>query len=383
MKFSELIGQEKTITHFQEMVREHRLGHALLLKGHEGNGALALALSMAQYLVCEERIKNPTLLEACGECGGCVKAQQYIHPDIHFSYPIISEKNKTKSIDFIQSWRSFLQHKIYGNVFDWLSLLNPENKQGNITADECNEIIHTLSLKGYESPYKIMILWMPEYLGKEGNKLLKLIEEPPLGTYLFFITENEKDILPTIASRCTPLNIPLPRDENIKQYLLSQGKITEREIHQIVLTSKGNLRKIFYHKEIITEQEIYFVHIEKILNSAFVLGPTSHANCIDEINALGREKQKYLLLCFLGLIEKMMALQIAQSQQKITPTDKEFSLIQKMLSFTAISVWLNIVPLLEKDIYYIERNANTKTLFHGLLIRLYYAVKKQMLIQVY
>ena len=29
-------------------------------------------------------------------------------------------------------------------------------------------------------------MWMPEYLGKEGNKLLKLIEEPRPTPYLFW-----------------------------------------------------------------------------------------------------------------------------------------------------------------------------------------------------
>ncbi|MGL6022659.1 MAG: ATP-binding protein [Chitinophagaceae bacterium] len=380
MKFSELIGQKKTTHHFIEMIQENRLSHAVLLKGHEGNSSLALALSVAQYLMCEERIKNTQQQDSCGKCPSCIKAQQYIHPDIHFSYPIISEKNKIKSIDFITQWRHFLNHKIYGNVFDWFFFLNPENKQGNISADECNKIIHDLSLKGYESPYKIMFLWMPEYLGKEGNKLLKLIEEPPLGTYLFLITENEKDILPTIASRCCPIHIPLATDEDITQYLVTKGNIPQTEIPQLVSTSKGNLRKIFYYEEITSMQKIYFSHIEKILNVTFSLGPIAHSNCIEEINTLGREKQKYLLFCFLGLIEKMITLKVFQTNQKLQNKNQEFSLINKMLSFTSISVWINMVPLLEKNIYYIERNANSKTLFHGLLIRLYYAVKKQTLL---
>ena len=51
--------------------------------------------------------------------------------------------------------------------------------QGNITSDECEDILRKMSLKSFEAEYKILIMWMPEMLGKEGNKLLKLIEEPP------------------------------------------------------------------------------------------------------------------------------------------------------------------------------------------------------------
>ena len=51
-------------------------------------------------------------------------------------------------------------------------------------------------------------MWMPEYLGKEGNKLLKLIEEPPANTLFIFVAEDEEAILPTILSRTQLIKIP-------------------------------------------------------------------------------------------------------------------------------------------------------------------------------
>ena len=80
-----------------------------------------------------------------------------------------------------------------------------ENSQGKITAEECNDIIRKLSLKSFESEYKILIMWMPEELDKEGNKLLKIIEEPPPNTLFILVTENEELVLPTIVSRCRRL----------------------------------------------------------------------------------------------------------------------------------------------------------------------------------
>ena len=77
----------------------------------------------------------------------------------------------------------------YGNVYDWLQFIGAENKQGNITAHECTDIIRKLNLKSFESEYKILIMWMPEFLGKEGNKLLKLIEEPPPNTLFILVAE--------------------------------------------------------------------------------------------------------------------------------------------------------------------------------------------------
>ena len=138
------------------------------------------------------------------------KANQLVHPDIHFSYPVITKKagEKPISTDFITEWREFVATNPYGNVYDWLQFIGAENKQGNITADECNDIIRKLSLKSFESEYKILIMWMPEFLGKEGNKLLKLIEEPPPNTLFILVAENEDLILPTIVSRCQLVKIP-------------------------------------------------------------------------------------------------------------------------------------------------------------------------------
>jgi DNA polymerase III delta prime subunit len=91
----------------------------------------------------------------------------------------------------------------YGNVFDWLQFIKAENKQGNISADECAEIIKKLSFKSFESPFKVLVMWMPEYLGKEGNKLLKLIEEPPDNTIFILVAGSEENILPTQAKATT------------------------------------------------------------------------------------------------------------------------------------------------------------------------------------
>jgi DNA polymerase-3 subunit delta' len=130
-------------------------------------------------------------------------AEQLLHPDLHFSYPVVPKKSGDKPIatDYVKEWREFYKLMPYGNVFDWLQFINAENKQGNITSEECNDIIRKLSLKAFQAPCKVLVMWMPEYLGKEGNKLLKLIEEPPPDTVFLLVAENEDQLLPTIVSR--------------------------------------------------------------------------------------------------------------------------------------------------------------------------------------
>ena len=246
MQFSDIIGQQEVKQQLAELVQHNRLSHALLFLGKEGSGSLSLALAFAQYIVCEKvngrqsavgsQQPGPSLFgepepqtsnlkpqtDSCGVCSACIKAHQLVHPDIHFSYPTVTkkpEKNLLLQILF-QNGESLSNLSPYGNLFDWIEQIKEkENSQGKITAEECNDIIRKLSLKSFESEYKILIMWMPEMLGTEGNKLLKLIEEPPPNTLFILVTENEAQVLQTIVSRCQLIKIPALETKEIEEAL--------------------------------------------------------------------------------------------------------------------------------------------------------------------
>src|SRR5690606_22064033 len=159
MQFSDIIGQQEIKKNLVELVQHNRLSHALLFLGKEGNGAFSLARALAQFLNCEkvnksniateapslfgmeqvETISAQPMNDSCGVCPSCQKAKQMVHPDIHFSFPVITKKTGTPPVsdDFITEWREFLNLNPYGNVYDWLQFINADNKQGNITAAEC------------------------------------------------------------------------------------------------------------------------------------------------------------------------------------------------------------------------------------------------------
>src|SRR5882757_7737905 len=243
MSFENVIGQSDTQQSLVELVQHNRLSHALLFLGNEGSGPLPLALAFAQYIVCD-KVKEGRA-DACGICPACVKASRWVHPDIHFSYPVIPRKSGDKPVssDYSSEWREFMTQYPYGNAYDWLQFIGAENKQGNITAQECNDIIRKLSLKSFESGYKILLLWMPEYLGREGNKLLKLIEEPPPDTLFILVAESEGEILSTILSRCQLVKIPSLEPADIEQALLLKKACTGEQAKQIANVSEGNYRE--------------------------------------------------------------------------------------------------------------------------------------------
>ena len=390
MSFKKVIGQAETKQHLVEMVQQNKLAHALLFLGKEGSGALPIAMAFAQYVVCEkvnrasapgpgpslfgeaEPAMEPVLMnDACGECPSCMKAQQMMHPDIHFSYPVIPRKagDKPLSTDYITEWREFFGQYPYGNVYDWLQFIGAENKQGNITAYECNDIIRKLNLKSFESGFKILVLWMPEYLGNEGNKLLKLIEEPPADTLFILVAENEAQILATILSRTQLVKIPALTTNEITEALSSRANLQPDQARQIASIASGNYREALQLMNHAGEDWISLVR--EWLNAVLKNGPIAQVKWVDEVSKLGREKQKQFLRYFNHLLEQAIRLQaMGPDAIHLPETEKDFaSRLNKLSGYAQQEA---IIKELDNAAYYIERNANAKMLFHALTIKLYH-----------
>lgn len=375
MRFSAIIGQQEIKEKLIQLVENNRVSHAWLFLSKEGYGGLPLALAFAQYLVCT----NKSNTDSCGNCAACSKAQQLIHPDIHYSYPVIPSKTGEKPIstDYVQEWRDFIKQHPYGNVYDWLQMIGAENKQGNITARECDEISHTMSLKSFESEHKILLMWMPEYLGNEGNKLLKLIEEPPPNTIFILIAENESLILPTILSRTQLVKIPAILYADIEQELITKYNISKTHAQQIAVIADGSFNSalhILKHTD-----EDWQLLIRDWLNAILKGGPIAQVKWIEEVSKLGREKQKQLLLYFIHLLEQSIRLELLDTET-ITIAETELDFVKRLNKITDISQQQYLIEELNKTIYYIERNANAKIILHALTIRLYHNIQNKTLI---
>ena len=316
-------------------------------------------------------------MKACGACAACTKATAFVHPDIHFSYPVIPKKSGDKpvSTDYITQWRSFIGGQPYGSLYDWLQFIQAENKQGNITSDECNEIIRKLSLKTFESRYKILVMWMPEMLGKEGNKLLKLIEEPPPHTLFILVAENEALILPTILSRCQLVRIPPLSDQEVAAALIAKQGVEEKQARQIAAITEGNYREAL--AELNHAGEDWQLLVREWLNAILKNGPVSLVKWIEEISKQGREKQKQFLRFFNHLLQQSIRIGILGENSNwasnLPVAEKDFILrINKMADLSQQEA---IVEELDKAAYYIERNANAKMLFHALSLRLFHILR--------
>jgi len=373
MNWDALIGQEPLKKQLTELVLQNRLSHALLFLGKEGVGALPLAISFAQYLVCE-KAAVANLAAPCGVCPACKKASELVHPDIHFSYPTVTKKPGEKPIaaDFIKEWREFITQHPYGNLFDWIELIKEkDNSQGKITAEECKDVLRKLSLKSFESPWKILILWLPELLGNEGNKLLKLIEEPPPQTLLLLVSENESGILSTIVSRCQLIKVPPLKTADIEKALVLNNKTAPAIAGQLAALADGNYREALLLTQHAEEdwQEL----IRTWLNSILKTGPVAQTKWVEEIAKLGREKQKQFLRYFNHLLEQAVHYRIQGENLLISDTEKDFAArLNRIAGFEQQEAMMREI---DQAHYHVERNANAKILFHALTIKLYHIIQ--------
>ncbi len=400
MQFKDVIGQAEIKKQLINMVQQNRLSHALLFLGKEGNGALSLARAFSQYIVCEKvngkavSVKQEISLfgdettgyteevtaqyweDSCGVCPACVKAAGMIHPDIHFSFPVITGKSGDKPIstDFIVEWRAFINKNPYGNLYDWLQAIGAENKQGNITAQECKDINRKLSLKSFESEYKFLIMWMSELMGNQGNRLLKLIEEPPPNTVFIFLAEKEQLILPTILSRTQLVKIPALTSADIVDALEIREAVDAQKAEQIAVSCDGN-----YHDALQQLQHIednWDAMLREWMNSILKYGPAAQVKWVEDISKIGREKQKQVLKYFIQVIEHAIRIKILGITTESTLDD----FAGKLNKICQIPQLEAITEELNKASYHIERNANAKILFHALTIRIYHIISNKSVI---
>jgi DNA polymerase-3 subunit delta' len=400
MQFSQIAGQSYIKVKLVHLVSKNRLSHALLFLERDGSGALQLALALAQYVVCQKNkpsdkpandslFADPTpvqtefLNDSCGVCPSCLKAAALVHPDIHFSFPTITIQgiDKPKSSYFIVQWRDFIEQTPYGNSFDWLQSIGAENKQGNITAHECEDILRKLNLKSFESGYKILIQWMPEYLGNIGNKLLKMIEEPPPNTLFILVAEDESKIISTILSRTQLVKINRIEQDEIEKWLTAKHAVPKEKSITIASIADGNMREALHllnHAD-----EDWFDLLREWLNAILKNGPASQIKWIDDISKLGREKQKQFLLYFIQVLEHAIRLRISGALEnpqsaEIQATQVDFA--GKLNKICYHSQQEAIIRELDQAYYQIERNANAKILFHALTIRLYHIISNNSVI---
>jgi len=369
MNFSQIPGQEEIIRKLLKSVKEERVSHAQIFAGPQGCGSMALALSYAKFISCENR----TEFDSCGTCKSCVKYEKLIHPDLHFVFPVIKGKKFTDPVsdNYIEEWREFVKKSPYFNINDWLNSIEVGNAQGMIFASEASEIIKKLSLKTFESDFKIMIIWLPEKMHQAtANKLLKMIEEPPEKTLFLLVSEEPDKVIPTILSRCQLTKIPAFKSYDIKQFLIDTFHIQTEKAIDISRVSNGNLIRAIELCKDEDSSQTNLDRFKRLMRFAWKRDIISIIAWSEEMAVTGREAQKNFMSFSLRLIRENLMMSLDQMKNNLVYLAGEEAAFSQ--NFHPFIHQNNIFALTDEfNLVYshVEANGNPKIIFLDLALK--------------
>ena len=189
-----------------------RLGHGLLLCGPAQLGKRLLAERLAQRMLCTTR---DSAGEPCGHCRSCqlfgVRYQRdpeelrpegmLAHPYGHSGHP---------DLTFVG--------------FEWNDKARPPRLRTELVIEQIRLISEKLAFTPQYGGAQIVILDPADAINHAAcNALLKTLEEPQPGRYLWLISANPSRLPATIRSRCQRLEMRLPQLDEALAWLLAQG----------------------------------------------------------------------------------------------------------------------------------------------------------------
>lgn len=381
MRLSHILGQEKLAARFVQAVHRRSVARSVLLCSQQPAQNLYFASAMATYLLCEQvrqalaRGQLPT--DSCGTCRHCKRADTLNHPDIHYIYPVIDSKTErhgglSPAEHHLHAFRSLFLENPYADVSEWFGVIDSDNQLGNISAEECDFLSKRVHLKPTEGGVCVYIIWMAEYLGKEGNKLLKTIEEPNADTFFIFISENLDALLPTIRSRLQLWQLFPLSEQHCTQLLCRHFGVAQTQAELLSLLSGADIREAKRLHENAHEQTIALAR--DFLNLLYKTTAQKTVHFIDQITALDKEH----ILFFLRSVLTLLRRSLRHYHTPAEGTHPLHELIEKIHTKLSLSHIHWLADRIEHTRMCIERNANIKLTLHATVIGLRKMISDQL-----
>lgn len=374
MKFSDIIGQEEIVRQLTAQIDQGRLPHALMLCGPAGTGKLAIALFLAQYLLCEHTEAGAP----CGHCHSCHMTAQWQHPDLHFSFPLIKSKSTDQPIsdDRLKEWREQLALTPYFSPNDWIADLRGDNQQLQFYVGESDALQRKLSLKSSQGGYRVVIIWLPEKMPPAtANKLLKLIEEPPARTHFLMVSQEPDQVLGTIISRTQRINVPALSEATIAQALSERHGLPEAQAQNLAHIAQGNYTLALQLMKEDNDRREYFELFVDLMRLCYMRKAKEMRQWADRVAAIGRERQKHMLDYCQRLVRENFIYNFQRGELNYM-TQEETAFARNFARFINER---NVIPFMEElaacqtDI---EQNVNAKMVFYDLTLKITMLLKK-------
>jgi DNA polymerase-3 subunit delta' len=318
-----VFGHDWAVEMLHGHVIQGSLRHAYLITGPGGVGRRTLALRLAQAVNC------PTPSAPGVPCRLCRVCKQI---------------EAGQNID--------------------LMVIQAESEGGTLKVDRVREVQKFLSLKPYQSPFKIILfLRFQEANANAANALLKTLEEAPSYGLLLLTAENAEQLLPTIVSRCEIMRLrPLPL-EATHAFLETQGVAPEKAR---LLAHLANGRP-GYALRLAEDEKTLAFRAEKLDDLRQMLA-SSLCERFGYAEKLAKDKETLRRTLFLWLSWwRDVLLRSAGAASALTNMDRteEISLVAAQLTLATVR---KITSTLENSIEKLDKNVNARLLLEVTLM---------------
>ena len=241
--------------------------HAYLFEVDSYEDNYPLILSFAKNMICKEHYTNN---QNCGNCNIC--------------------------------------HLIDKNYYADLKVIEPDGQ--SIKKEQILTLQKELSLKSSNDFNQVYIIKEANKMNlSAANSLLKFIEEPEDGIYGILITNDRKQILPTILSRCNLISLKsLKKQEYLEEDI---KKVCEfiKLFHQKKEDSLAYLKEYFFtycktRDEVINFFNLMEVVLDKIISLRYGINLTLNSSFCDIIEMNLKEIPEESLILYLEKVVK-------------------------------------------------------------------------------
>ena len=367
MRFQDIPGLHQTKKQLSQSVLNEHIAHAQLFHGPTGGAQLAMAMAFTSFLFCTNRQGD----DACGTCPSCQKVHKGIHPDIVYLFPSVTTKKikEAESDAFLPEWRNFITGGLFRILPEWLAAMGAEgNKQGNIPVEETRKLLGKISLKPFEAPFKVVIIWNPESLNlSSGNALLKTLEEPPSDTLFLLVCSDAQKLLTTILSRTQRIAIQAVDEASLADFLVKETGTSLENAQNLAISCEGNIAWALEKAK--SENLSTSTWFADWMRAVYQKNLSKLVGLADQFDGLAKEDQKSLLEYALHIFRQCLY-QISDAPTLIKALEKEKAFItnfSKTLNRQSIE---KISEKVSTAHYHLERNGRAKMIHLDLSLQI-------------
>lgn len=374
----EINCQDQPILHqyLHNVIKNNRIPHAQLLIGDSGKGTLPISLFLAALLLDNNTAKKKIEKEYFFSYN---TKKLLDHPDFHVIFPITSTTTKNKKISnktLLNNWKLFAHKQPYASLNKWYDNLDTNDKEAKIGVEQISNLHKVTQLKSFYGGRKVILIWHVETLNTTAvNKILKLLEEPPSQTFFILVTANEKQLLPTLKSRCQLLELkPIPTTL-IGKKLQNDFNVDALNASKIANLSEGNYEKAIYlqkstaqYKEFESWMVDWVRMAYKAKSNKGVIQPllswaTQIANC-------NRLVQKDFLSYILIFFREAFLTNYTKNTDILSSINFEQFRMSDFAPFVSPNSIFEIQDLVQQASIQLAQNGSAKLVFSDLAIRL-------------